>query len=177
MRRLLLFCAFLNSCFAAGFNYRTQTGVVIGRSNELCLQIEDASLHPGVKVDLVQMGVRQSFLRAEVVRRRDAPCPGMVGGSSYRLRLLDGQPRISADAIAIVGLDRPLEVHSGVVTGDLDGDDRKEFFRSCASNEGIHFTIWSGKPLKGKRQFHAYHYVGYDLEPNCTDRDYAGLRD
>jgi hypothetical protein len=171
VERLFLSCLFLSSCCAAGFNYRTQVGVVIARSHDLCMQIEDSSLRPDTRVDLVLMGVRQSVLRAEIQRKRDKPCSDMDAGDSYRLRRLDGEAGISIDAIAIVGFGGTLEVRAGVAAADLDGDGQKEFFRSCASHEGVHFTVWSGTPLKGQRRFHAYHYVGYDLEPNCTDSE------
>jgi hypothetical protein len=46
-------------------------------------------------------------------------------------------------------------------------------FRSCASEEGIHATAWSGTPLIGARRWHAYYYLGYDVDPNCSPADYA----
>jgi hypothetical protein len=44
--------------------------------------------------------------------------------------------------------------------------------RSCASSEGLHFTLWAGEPLKGKRLWHLYYYLGYDVEPTCRPADY-----
>jgi hypothetical protein len=58
---------------------------------------------------------------------------------------------------------------------DLDGDGKAESFRQCVSSEGVHLTVWSGEPLKGKRIFHAYVPLGYDTEPNCTPADYGAL--
>jgi len=46
-------------------------------------------------------------------------------------------------------------------------------FRTCASEEGIHATAWSGKPLSSTRRWHAYYYLGYDVEPDCTPADSA----
>jgi len=45
-------------------------------------------------------------------------------------------------------------------------------FRSCTSREGVHLTAWQGKPLKGHRLWHEYFYLGYDVEPSCTPKDY-----
>lgn len=38
--------------------------------------------------------------------------------------------------------------------------------------EGLHLTVWTGEPLKGKSRWHAYYYLGYDTEANCTAADY-----
>ena len=37
----------------------------------------------------------------------------------------------------------------------------------------MHFTVWSGKPLSGKRVWHRYHYLGYDVEADCKPKDTA----
>ena len=178
MRRLLLLSVVLTSCFASGLNFRTQTGIVVARPGEVCLQIENSTIRAGAKVDLVVVDViamdgRQSVVRAEVVRQRAKPCSGMDRGNSYTLRRLDGASGTSIVAIAIIGFSGPFEVRGGIVAADLDGDGGKEFFRACASHEGIHFTVWSGKPLKGRLRFHAYHYAGYDLEPNCSGEEWS----
>ena len=46
-------------------------------------------------------------------------------------------------------------------------------FRTCASEEGIHTTAWSGLPLASPRRWHAYYYLGYDVDPDCTPADFA----
>lgn len=46
------------------------------------------------------------------------------------------------------------------------------YFRTCTSGEGMHLTVWSGKPLVGKRIWHRYHHLGYDVEPSCKPEDY-----
>ncbi|MCK4867017.1 MAG: hypothetical protein KAT39_03120, partial [Alphaproteobacteria bacterium] len=60
-----------------------------------------------------------------------------------------------------------------MVSCDLETGGSPQSFRVCASREGLHFSVWSGKPLEGARRWHAYYYLGYDIEPDCTDRDYA----
>lgn len=47
------------------------------------------------------------------------------------------------------------------------------YFRSCASGEGIHLSAWLGEPIKGKRLWHLYYYLGYDLEPNCEETEFT----
>ncbi|MGL5879455.1 MAG: hypothetical protein ACRC2V_16975 [Xenococcaceae cyanobacterium] len=55
-----------------------------------------------------------------------------------------------------------------VAKENLDGDGIEESFRSCASAEGLHLTVWSGQALTGTRKWHSYYYLGYDVEPTCT---------
>jgi hypothetical protein len=40
-------------------------------------------------------------------------------------------------------------------------------FRQCTSQEGLHLTAWRGN----RRTWHEYWYLGYDLEPNCSDEE------
>ena len=73
--------------------------------------------------------------------------------------------------VAVIG--RPVVVgrQAGVFVAELDGMAPRESFRVCASIEGAHLTVWSGQPLKGKRRWHAYYYLGYDTESDCTPGD------
>lgn len=48
-----------------------------------------------------------------------------------------------------------------------------ETLRACTSSEGVHFTAWQGKPLHSKRLWHAYFYLGYEVERSCDDKDFT----
>jgi hypothetical protein len=39
--------------------------------------------------------------------------------------------------------------------------------RQCASHEGLHLTAWRGN----RRTWHAYWYLGFDVEPTCQDAE------
>jgi hypothetical protein len=55
---------------------------------------------------------------------------------------------------------------------DLDGNGTPEGFRTCASGEGLHLTVWYGEPLATARLWHGYFYLGYDTESDCAAQDY-----
>jgi hypothetical protein len=55
---------------------------------------------------------------------------------------------------------------------DLDGNGTPEGFRTCASGEGLHMTVWYGEPLSTARLWHGYFYLGYDTEADCVAQDY-----
>ena len=67
---------------------------------------------------------------------------------------------------------KKVKIANGIASVDLNGDKKDEYFRACTSMEGLHLTVWSGKPLIGKRIWHSYYGVGYDTVPSCKEKDY-----
>jgi hypothetical protein len=74
-------------------------------------------------------------------------------------------------AVAIVGESKARSV-GGAVSLDVGKQYPNVRVRTCTSSEGLHLTLWSGQPLKGRRLWHAYYYLGYDVEPSCRPEDY-----
>ncbi|HVG80809.1 MAG TPA: hypothetical protein VNB28_00855 [Methylomirabilota bacterium] len=64
-------------------------------------------------------------------------------------------------------LGAPAPVAGGGI--DLDADGRPERFRICTSREGLNFVVESGEDVL----WHAYYYLGLDVEPDCPERIYA----
>ena len=85
----------------------------------------------------------------------------------YELRAVE----LREPAFAIYQFAGTFTKKDNLISADLDGDGQAEFFRACTSSEGVHFTIWSGRPLEGRLRWHQYYYLGYDVEPDCTDKD------
>jgi hypothetical protein len=52
----------------------------------------------------------------------------------------------------------------------LNSDGSLESFRLCTSNEGLHLTVWAGEPLKSKRLWHEYYYLGFDVEQTAPKK-------
>ena len=75
-------------------------------------------------------------------------------------------------ALAVVNYAGKFMLKGRVVSADLNKDGQGEYFRVCTSNEGLHLTVWSGKPLTGKRRWHRYFYLHYDVVPSCKKKDY-----
>ena len=73
--------------------------------------------------------------------------------------------------VAFPGTLGTRELSSGVITVQLSPAYPNAQVRSCTSHEGLHLTVWAGTPLKSDRLWHEYYYLGYDVEPSCTDRD------
>ena len=158
------------------FDYRSQIGVAsVTSENQLCLGISNPNLHPGERLTLVNAGKRQSIIKAKVRQKTDKPCSaGDVGDEEvhyYLLEVVSSQVEPGTLAVGITGTKAVFKVSRGIVSADLDSDGKSEYFRECASTEGIHLTVWSGGYPEGWRQWHRYFYLGYDVEPNCTARE------
>ncbi len=180
---MLIVCA---NCLAAGaerFDFDSRVGVVdADAEGRLCLNIPNPGLAEGAELSVILPDRPQQVVRAAVEGKAAGACgrnPETADPSSsfYRLRLVGGKKALNRGeplpaSIAVVGPAGAVAVRRGVASGDLDGDGRAEFFRTCASTEGNHLTIWTGRPLAGKRRWHAYYYLGFDVTPNCNKKDF-----
>ena len=83
--------------------------------------------------------------------------------------------RVTADGFTGLGIAVLMDSLQASAGGriDIDRDGTLESYRTCASMEGIHLTAWAGEPLRSRRLWRYYYYLGYDLEPTCTEADYG----
>jgi hypothetical protein len=87
-------------------------------------------------------------------------------GESYRVRLsfaFDGRE----SAVAMFAPGGRVEFMDGKFVIRTPGAGTPLTFRRCASNEGLHLTVWRGT----QRLWHAYVYLGFDLEPDCSEEE------
>ncbi|HVO78593.1 MAG TPA: hypothetical protein VMT39_01120 [Candidatus Bathyarchaeia archaeon] len=159
------------------FHYDSGLGVASESGGTICLTIANRNLPVGQIVSLVLLTPQQAVVQTEVLRVLPNGCqnpePAAANQASYELRIVKGTLPSLAPAIAVVNPPRPLRQSGNFVVADLNGDHQLDYFRQCTSSEGVHLTVWAGKPLTGKRLWHEYFYLGYDVEPNCTDQDVA----
>jgi hypothetical protein len=179
---ILITCACCPSASADRFSFDSRVGVVDANGEgRLCLNISDPRLADGTEVSLIMPDRPQRVAKAVVEGKAAGGCSrnpdAYPDASFYWLKpvgrkLAVGPREPLPPLIAVVRPAGPVSVRRGVASGDLDGDGRAEFFRVCTSTEGNHLTVWTGRPLTGKRVWHFYYYLGYDLVPTCKKRDY-----
>jgi hypothetical protein len=159
----------------ADFRFSSQVGLAVANSGKVCLAIHRQKFVAGSRVTLVLLRAPQSVAEAEVLRPADGACPNPDESDRslhrYEIKILKGTLEPSTFAIAVFGSSSQFLTHEDAVTADVDGDGIAESFRSCTSSEGVHLTVWSGKPIEGKRRWHQYYYLGYDVEADCTTKD------
>lgn len=69
--------------------------------------------------------------------------------------------------VAVYDLSARVEYSDGEFIVYTEGARSSLQFRQCASQEGLHLTAWRGT----RRTWHEYWYLGFGLEPNCTDEE------
>lgn len=173
------FCGCLVFFYLVGASGRTQIhlstnlGVAVQKSGTGCLYIHNSTLVPGSPLTVILLSPPQSTLKAEIVRPAASTTCSSEHASdtqlnAYEIRFLTEAPPAATPAIAVFGFSGRFHSHGQYVTADLEHHGKPESFRFCASSEGVHLTVWSGKPLEGERRWHQYYYLGYDVEANCT---------
>src|SRR5262249_42653468 len=139
-----------------------------------CLEIRNSALASNSPVYLVRPGDQPSVEQGKIAgldescRDPNAESPEL---QPYEIRLEQKSAQALTPAIAIAGAGVHFEKRDGLLVADLDGDGKPEYFRSCTSAEGFHFTVWTGPPLTGKLRWRQYYYLGYDVQPDCTTQE------
>ncbi len=162
----------LSMAVSVGAGPASNAGVVFSSAGETCLALSGAPLPVGSVVTVVLPDVPQRVLGATVEGPLDS-CEMMtrsgVVGPFYRLALQGRVPDGPLLGVAAVGAPRPIAADG--LARLTWGQFKHASVRSCTSREGLHLTIWEGEPLKTRRLWHHYWYLGYDVEPSCVDAD------
>lgn len=160
---------------AHAFDFEKNLGVAAVKADGSCLDIANGALTPGQPVQFIGASQPPVTGRAEIAAKSDQACtpqdqirPGLF---HYQFKIVSGALRNGVPAFALVNFGGPLATNDSGVTADLDGDGHLSTFRSCTSTEGVHLTVWAGKPLESRRTWHSYYYLGYDVDPTCTNAD------
>ena len=169
----------------------SKIGIVEIRSNQTsCLRTKNGNLAKDTLVTIITSlnEKPQKILTATIEKKLEKSCGRRFSESGdsnpsedyfYSLNLNENtRDEIDYDVgIAVISPAKPIQIQDKLASIDLNDDGKADFFRRCASFEGIHFTIWTGKPLIGKRIWHYYYYLDYDTDPNCKKKDWEGTED
>lgn len=169
------------------FDIHSKIGIVDIRSSQpSCLRTKNGNLTKDTPVSIIISldEPPQKVLTATVEKKLEKSCARRASETGdrnpgenyfYSLKDLDKNTveEIGFDVgIAVIQPAKPIQVADKLASIDLNEDGKPEFFRRCGGFEGTHFTIWTGKPLKGRRIWHSYYYVDYDTVPTCKKKDW-----
>jgi hypothetical protein len=168
---VLLSGAFAYSCPTREYSFDRQIGVVAERSAKTCLVIRSSTVTVGRSVEVVSPIPPQSSITMRVAATDRACVPEAAEPDVSGYRLSGSGEAAQLPGIGILDDRGSFRQQDGLLTADLDRDGTPEYFRSCLSGEGVHFSIWSGKPLEGRLKWHQYYYLGYDVEPDCKPEE------
>ncbi len=150
-----------------------RAGIAVTSAGRCTLAMAGPALQVGSMVTLIAIGKRQESYTAVVTRRLSESAimaTHDVTGPYYDLAS-EGGRELPNLAVAVPG--RPAVRRLGNTISLRLGRQQPDVqVRSCTSREGAHLTLWAGTPLKAPRLWHAYFYLGYDVEMDCTPADY-----
>ena len=159
-----------------GLTFESQVGVVERFEDRFCLAIRNTNLAEVHRIQIITLNKPQSVAEARIAKKLSTSCSTNPypdpKDSFYSLKPTKGTVELNTISLAIVNYHGRFALNRGAVSADLNSDGRSEYFRKCTSNEGIHLTVWSGKPLVGKRRWHRYFYLPYGVVPSCKEKDY-----
>jgi hypothetical protein len=143
----------------------------------LCFDAPDLGFAPGTVVTVVHPAFPQYSTTGHLGKRSKSPCFPPPRASADSMQYVVDAPADTIGRrgvpIVLVGKLPPAELRGDTVTLEVEPGKVPWRFRTCASEEGIHATAWSGTPLTTPRRWHAYYYLGYDVEPDCAPADFA----
>lgn len=189
---VLALTAAVSTARAGDFEYAGHVGIVyLDASGSPVLEVPEGPdgrrpLEPGAAVAVVIFdptpGAEQQLVHAMVARGPvkpprperqlylpDSGVPARTG--SYALAGIDGAVLTGAIGLGVVGAG-DCRISGGAALCDLEPGGLRQSFRVCAGIEGLLFTVWTGAPLKGAMRWSVYYYLGYDIEPDCTEKDH-----
>nr|ART40845.1 L810 [uncultured bacterium] len=138
--------------------------------------IQNNSLKPGESLALVWVPLNNGTQRAEtrysrVRARLKQPCDAANVAATDASYLVDGSNLENGKIyFAVARKQANFDLRQGQVEGRLGSS--AVAFSACASTEGVHLNVWMGKAHTGKKLWHRYYYLGYDVEPTCTEADF-----
>lgn len=169
-------------------NIYSKVGTVDSKGQDsICLQTKNANLVKNTPVSIVISLDKkpQKVLLANIEEKLEESClrDHAEGGDDYEgkdyfyLLKLNKKLTNKSEMIFGIGVIQPtkaIKVKDNLATVDLNKDGQLEYFRSCTSNEGYNFSIWTGKPLQGKRIWQSYYYLDFGTDADCKKKDFEG---
>ena len=181
MRRvaLLAFLAMLPR-FATAHGGNEHLGIAGGPGAQMCAVLQAADAHVGERVVVVDPSLPQRVLRATLEPDATGACATWQDAADLpgRAFVLRFAPAMDDDAgfigIVVRGAKRIALRHANAVVR-VDGNTTLRF-RSCTSSEGVHLSAWPSNRLEGRPFWHAYAYLGYDVDPACSEAETRDAR-
>jgi hypothetical protein len=167
-----------------------QYGFVQKADNQVLLQTESTNVNAGTQITVVALGKTQSFCTAQFVKKLNLMDLGVAQLTRFKISPTDSGRGLN---IYVIKLNRPLNnftygiaalapstcfMTDGAKVAMSLGTLPPAHFRSCASTQGTHFSVWIGKELTGARIWHYYMALGHDGGGNdksvcrCQEGDY-----
>lgn len=133
-----------------------------------CAIFDEAGLQPGQPLLFLAFDPPRR-VRGRIVQQRTTVCriDSILVGTPYDVQLDETEGVASELGVSIVGSELTPASESEPLTFIRPSGGEVITFRTCASNEGIHFFAFEGNV----ELWHEYYHVPYSIEPTCLDSD------
>ncbi|MDB5764558.1 MAG: hypothetical protein JWQ21_3553 [Herminiimonas sp.] len=141
-----------------------------------CASVDSKTVTVGMPVNIVVLSKPQRILNGIVESKSSAECTRFFQSSKsaafYDITITRGKFEPHELGVAVLSTVALTQTKAADVTAELDQESYR--FHECSSNEGIHVAVRS-RSGKVQTVWHDYIYLGYDVEPTCRKKDYAGI--
>ena len=165
----LLLLAFLFSSFSC-FASEEKFGIVTSQNGILCASFGEKPPPIGSAITILETQSPQYFFVGKLDSENES-CKALEKANVFGPYFIVTTERNVADpfiGIAVLSKNSLSVVNNEVILNSAQSEGKINF-KSCTSNEGLHFSSWLGQPPKGKQLWRAYYYLGYDVEPSCQE--------
>lgn len=158
----------------AAVDYAPRIGVAVSTDSRSCVAIQNTTLQPGSPLTVVIPSSPQSFVETQVSGSSASPCPIThdvnPAMNSYDIKANTGTLPKSTAMIAIVGPASQLSMENVSVQAHLDQDNSTDTFGACGADDGVHLSVWKGRPFTGTPIWKGYYYEAGNpgTLPACT---------
>lgn len=161
-------------------DYTPRIGVAVRTQSRTCVAIKNSNLASGTAVVLVSPMAPQAFTPATIGASSPTPCPitkeTTPDVASYSVDVSNDQlPRLSP-LIAVVANSNAFSLENDAVKANLDQNGKVETFRACNNPDGVHLSVWQGKPLSGTVLWRGSYYDPSmaGAGPTCSAAEVSG---
>jgi hypothetical protein len=168
----LLLLAFLFSSFSC-LASEEKFGIVTSQNGVFCVSFGEKPPPIGSSIKILETQSPQYFFEGKLGSENES-CKVLekadVVGPYFMVKT---EKKIANPFVGVAVFSKnTLSVVNNEVVLNSASSKEKIYFRSCTSNEGLHFSSWQGQPLKGEQLWRVYYYLGYDVEPSCQENEF-----
>jgi hypothetical protein len=163
-------------------------GVAGSTGTQMCAALQAADAQEGERVAVIDPNPPQRVRWATLEHPETDACAAWqrgadLSGRVFVLRLAPVAGDGDGDGDGFIGIvvrgASGISVRHAKVVARIDRGTALRF-RSCTSSEGLHLSAWPSPKISGRPFWHSYVYLGYDVEPTCSEaetRDAASAPD
>jgi hypothetical protein len=159
-------------------------GVAGSTGTQMCAALQAADAHVGERVAVIDPNPPQRVRWATLEPDPTGACAAWqlgadLPGQVFVLRIAASTGEDAGFIGIVVRGAKDIAPDRAKVVVRIDGATVLHFL-SCTSSEGLHLSAWHSPKISGRPFWHSYVYLGYDVEPTCSEaetRDAASAPD